>query len=622
LKVNIENNFFILKNANLRFSSRFINIISYKDTPRLFNLINPELLRFNAFFYGFYYDIKDANYNLWLTVGLKKNINVLFPLFYFILNSAKLFNKIQFKNWILLNYLIKDSFININILENKYNIYNTNLTYNNCLKYNLQYSDDLINLTYTLGMHSVININSFSGLDYSISSNYGFWYYNNLVGVADRLFLQYSFIITANENTQIVSPYLFLKFFYFVKFFRYCFIFIINNVLWNNQKYSSFYLILLKVFKNYLINIIIFNYNRFFFFNNKFNIYIKFFYYLIKKPIIIINFFNYKGFLKFKYANIFALFKIFKYNINNYISTFNYFISFISEKIVKNKNKLKKKLKFKINFNFFSKLFYKLSSNLKLSLICLNKYLDMLFFFLFKNLSLEDILLKYKLKKAFEGNNKNYFLIMKEWIYFFFKKYLLYQNKVNIIGSINFNKKLIYNNFNNILNSFSKKKYLFSIYFNRFFVSRFYGFFYWNENYKYRVDRKYHSIFYFSSAPKIINFVWFDLIVYSKIKLLINTIFFKFIFLILRKNLAINISIFSSFFIIINLLFSYFAFSKLYFNEKFNKCKTNIIFLFNFLFLNRYLIIGKKFIKKKFLNYFIIKGYNKIIEQKIFFNKI
>jgi hypothetical protein len=64
LKVNIENNFFILKNANLRFSSRFINIISYKDTPRLFNLINPELLRFNAFFYGFYYDIKDANYNL------------------------------------------------------------------------------------------------------------------------------------------------------------------------------------------------------------------------------------------------------------------------------------------------------------------------------------------------------------------------------------------------------------------------------------------------------------------------------------------------------------------------------------------------------------------------------
>jgi hypothetical protein len=101
-----------------------------------------------------------------------------------------------------------------------------------------------------------------------------------------------------------------------------------------------------------------------------------------------------------------------------------------------------------------------------------------------------------------------------------------------------------------------------------------------------------------------------------------NSIFYKFILLILRINLTINNSIFSSFFIIINLLFFYFSFDKLYSNKFLNKSKTNIIFLLNFLFLNHYLVIGKKIIKKKFLNFIIIKGYNKVIEQKFLLGKI
>jgi hypothetical protein len=164
---------------------------------------------------------------------------------------------------------------------------------------------------------------------------------------------------------------------------------------------------LLKIFKNYLLSIIIFNYNRFFFGSNNFNLFIKFYYYLINKHIFFINLLTYKDVLSFKYTNIFILFKIFKYNINNFIFIFNNFISILSKKIITKKN-------YKIYLNFFSKIYYKFSSNLKLSLIYLNKYLDILFFYCFKNLCFEDILLKHKLKKAFKGDNKNYFLIMKE----------------------------------------------------------------------------------------------------------------------------------------------------------------------------------------------------------------
>lgn len=72
-------------------SSCFSNIILYEDTFILFNLNLSNILRFNAFFYGYFYDRKAANYSFWLTFGLKKNVNILFPFFYSNLNNSKYF---------------------------------------------------------------------------------------------------------------------------------------------------------------------------------------------------------------------------------------------------------------------------------------------------------------------------------------------------------------------------------------------------------------------------------------------------------------------------------------------------------------------------------------------------
>jgi hypothetical protein len=44
-------------------SSNFGSIILHEDTFILFNLNSSDILRFNAFFYGYFYDRKAAHYS-------------------------------------------------------------------------------------------------------------------------------------------------------------------------------------------------------------------------------------------------------------------------------------------------------------------------------------------------------------------------------------------------------------------------------------------------------------------------------------------------------------------------------------------------------------------------------
>lgn len=70
----------------------FANIIFDEDTLILFNLNFSDVLRFNAFFYGYFYDRKAANFSFWLSFGLKKNAiyyTLFFILIYLILNNLE-----------------------------------------------------------------------------------------------------------------------------------------------------------------------------------------------------------------------------------------------------------------------------------------------------------------------------------------------------------------------------------------------------------------------------------------------------------------------------------------------------------------------------------------------------
>ena len=71
----------------------FNSFLYSRNLFRLFVIRSSELLRYNAFFYGFFYDRKQANYKFLLSCGVKQIYSILFPFFFFNLNNLKIFNK-------------------------------------------------------------------------------------------------------------------------------------------------------------------------------------------------------------------------------------------------------------------------------------------------------------------------------------------------------------------------------------------------------------------------------------------------------------------------------------------------------------------------------------------------
>lgn len=61
----------------------FKSIIRHTDLPFDYSMFGfNKWLRYPATIYGYVYDKDNSNYNLWLTLGLKRNIAIPFGYFY------------------------------------------------------------------------------------------------------------------------------------------------------------------------------------------------------------------------------------------------------------------------------------------------------------------------------------------------------------------------------------------------------------------------------------------------------------------------------------------------------------------------------------------------------------
>jgi len=89
----------------------FHKLLKFIDLPIHFGLGDYELLRYSAQISGYNYNSNLFSYNLWLTMGLKKNIAIPFG-FYFqtrILRS-NYFASINRKSWQYYSFMIKNSY--------------------------------------------------------------------------------------------------------------------------------------------------------------------------------------------------------------------------------------------------------------------------------------------------------------------------------------------------------------------------------------------------------------------------------------------------------------------------------------------------------------------------------
>lgn len=109
--------------------NNFSRLIDFIDIPFNFDWKpkDLELWRFEAQFYGYYYDRKRTNYVLWASVGLKRNYGLLMPLFYYSpkrLKYNKRFKSINDDSWFFYYYLFQNSFgserKDLSILERYY----------------------------------------------------------------------------------------------------------------------------------------------------------------------------------------------------------------------------------------------------------------------------------------------------------------------------------------------------------------------------------------------------------------------------------------------------------------------------------------------------------------------
>ncbi len=92
----------------------FNKLIGYRDLPKDFKLNPFKILRYQAKFYGYAHQANRIPYNLWLTLGLKKNIAVPFGLYFQIKRYKRGYlNSINRNSWERYAYLIKSSLNNV-----------------------------------------------------------------------------------------------------------------------------------------------------------------------------------------------------------------------------------------------------------------------------------------------------------------------------------------------------------------------------------------------------------------------------------------------------------------------------------------------------------------------------
>lgn len=204
--------------------STFKKLVSYADLPLNFQLKPFKVLRYRALFYGYNYQTNFFNYNLWLTMGLKRNISMSFSLFYNSPRPRKIhlasFNRYSWKYYA---YLLKNS-LQKNIISNDFLTEHKSFYFSSNLFYNL--SDVCIwNLRPQFKFHRTISLGS-DDLDFSISTyHYRFDYYNfrsraQYFWISNNsYFRDTTCYITSYDPSMILSPRKYLKFLWLLKKF-------------------------------------------------------------------------------------------------------------------------------------------------------------------------------------------------------------------------------------------------------------------------------------------------------------------------------------------------------------------------------------------------------------------
>lgn len=223
IRQTIRNSYF-----NLKMISTFKKLVPYIDLPINFNLEPFKVLRYSARFYGYNYQPNFFNYNLWLTMGLKRNISLSFSLFFNTPTPRKnylaSFNKFS---WKFYAYLLKNSLkpplkfqLNNQLIANS----TTNFYFNS--NFSLHLSDICLwNLRPKFRFSRTINLGT-DDLDFSISTyHYKFDYYNyrsrgQYFWISNNSnFRDTSCYITSYDPPLILSPRKYLKTLWLLKKF-------------------------------------------------------------------------------------------------------------------------------------------------------------------------------------------------------------------------------------------------------------------------------------------------------------------------------------------------------------------------------------------------------------------
>lgn len=120
-----------VRNHTFQLSTKlnFSNLVKWYDLPIHFNLRKRQVLRYNAQFYGVEYNINKFSYNLWLTMGLKKNIGVPWGLYFYTPWVRKDYLAYIYKtSWNNYAFAVKNSFCKetmdiVSLQNNKFTFY-------------------------------------------------------------------------------------------------------------------------------------------------------------------------------------------------------------------------------------------------------------------------------------------------------------------------------------------------------------------------------------------------------------------------------------------------------------------------------------------------------------------
>lgn len=287
----------------------FANIMPYCRLPYTFE--PGELIRRSAYLYGYTYNQTHRTYNLWLSMGLKKNINILFPLFFNILD-LKRSSRIYKTNW-------KDQ---------RYSLYNSYLSkfINTNNKEINRFSDQSISIAENL-FHN--NVYLFANdVDYYVSAYDAIFtldlnFKQHILYFNDD-FMSASFFTDALDPTIFLYPELFFE----------------SRFFWDQLGKSGNYDFLFKSYhKDYKLLLNVYNYNSYTIFLQFFKRFKKFqlnsqlvsvlnlnlmlgcdynFLHRLNYKNLILNFYNLKGNMKFR-ALIKDKKKNYKYNENFYV---------------------------------------------------------------------------------------------------------------------------------------------------------------------------------------------------------------------------------------------------------------------------------------------------------------